>query len=201
MSQTLNRNRILIARIAAPAIFLLCLFTASYWPNEHLVHEFNDFAGILLLFACIAGRVYSTLFIGGRKNEEMITGGPYSVVRNPLYFFSFLGVLGVGLYSNHLLVLAALAAIFFAVYRQVISREEAFLEEKFGGAYRQYKERVPALIPDVSLYQSADHIEINLKFVHKALKDAVWWLTPIFLFEMVEYLHEAGIVAPVMTLL
>jgi protein-S-isoprenylcysteine O-methyltransferase Ste14 len=39
-----------------------------------------------------------------RKIEELVTVGPYSVMRNPLYFFFILGGIGVGAQSGSVVV-------------------------------------------------------------------------------------------------
>ena len=41
--------------------------------------------GWVSFLAYAAIRIWATLFIGGRKNDELQVDGPYSVCRNPLY--------------------------------------------------------------------------------------------------------------------
>lgn len=54
-------------------------------------------SGILFLVGCLcvgaamAGRIWCAQYIAGYKNDVLVREGPYSVCRNPLYFFSFLG--------------------------------------------------------------------------------------------------------------
>ena len=54
-------------------------------------------SGILFLVGCLcvgaamAGRMWCAQYIAGYKNDVLVREGPYSVCRNPLYFFSFLG--------------------------------------------------------------------------------------------------------------
>ncbi|MGO7726914.1 hypothetical protein ACC713_12320 [Rhizobium johnstonii] len=40
--------------------------------------------GTLLIAFGIIGRIWSTIYIGGRKNSALVTQGPYSITRNPL---------------------------------------------------------------------------------------------------------------------
>ena len=59
-------------------------------------------SGILFLVGCLCvgaamvGRMWCAQYIAGYKNDVLVREGPYSVCRNPLYFFSFLGGIGVG---------------------------------------------------------------------------------------------------------
>ena len=76
----------------------------SAWSLHHAVHEAIEEAGALLIGACIVGRVFCTLYIGGGKNAQLVRHGPYSVARNPLYVFSLAGATGVGLSSASLVV-------------------------------------------------------------------------------------------------
>ncbi len=85
---------------------------------------------------------------------ELVTAGPYSVVRNPLYLGNVLNALGVTLaaiggHGPHVGALLFFGSILSlaAVYGACISVEEDFLLEKFGEEYRGYRARVPTLVP------------------------------------------------------
>ena len=75
----------------------LMLFSQSYWQPDTPVHEALELAGVALIGVAILGRTWSSLYIGGRKNSVLVQYGPYSLMRNPLYTFSFIGALGIGL--------------------------------------------------------------------------------------------------------
>ena len=58
---------------------------------------------------------WSSLYIAGRKGRELVTVGPYSTCRNPLYFFSIVGAAGMGAQSGSLtlgLICGMIAASF-----------------------------------------------------------------------------------------
>lgn len=84
----------------------------------------------------------------------LVTAGPYSFVRNPLYIGNAITALGFSLaFSGGLpviqsaIVLAFVALVVALVYATIIPLEEAYLTAKFGAPYREYVARVPRLIP------------------------------------------------------
>jgi protein-S-isoprenylcysteine O-methyltransferase Ste14 len=83
---------------------------------------------------------------------ELVTGGPYAHVRNPLYVGNLITALGFtiaftgGLTPQRRALLASLGlGTMVAVYATIVPHEEQFLERTFGEAYAAYKEAVPAL--------------------------------------------------------
>jgi protein-S-isoprenylcysteine O-methyltransferase Ste14 len=107
---------------------------------------------------CILGQALRAWVLGGvpdgtsGQNERLIatdlnTEGPYALTRNPLYLGNLLITLGVCVIA-HDAILAALAAILFAVqYRAIIAAEESFLRETFGDRFDEYASRVPRFWP------------------------------------------------------
>jgi protein-S-isoprenylcysteine O-methyltransferase Ste14 len=76
------------------------------------------------------------------KPEHLVTGGPFGISRNPIYLADTLLLIGLGLVTGIAwsLPLALLAA--FITQKMAIEREERWLAEKFGKAYRDYSKRV-----------------------------------------------------------
>ena len=74
--------------------------------------------------------------------DHLVTSGPFSVTRNPMYLANTLLMIGVGLISGitWFLPLAVIAA--FLTQKVAIEREEKVLTEKFGKRYRDYAKRV-----------------------------------------------------------
>ncbi|MDR1472788.1 MAG: isoprenylcysteine carboxylmethyltransferase family protein [Synergistaceae bacterium] len=85
--------------------------------------------------------------MAGRKTESLITEGPYSVCRNPLYFFSLLGGTGVGLCTESVTLVFAIPMMFALIYMMTILDEERALREAHGNAYEDYVSAVPRFIP------------------------------------------------------
>ncbi len=72
--------------------------------------------------------------------RRLVTTGLYSRIRNPVYVFSTIGLLGLGLYFERpILLLFLLVLIPVQVHRA--RAEERVLAEKFGDEYARYKEK------------------------------------------------------------
>jgi protein-S-isoprenylcysteine O-methyltransferase Ste14 len=183
--------------VLAAAVFLLVaafLFVGSWWPEGGDVHESLEWIGIGLIIVCILGRTWCTLYIGGRKNAAVVDEGPYSVTRNPLYVFSFVGAAGVGAQLGSF-VLAVLATVFvWVVFRIVVSSEERHLRDRLGGPYRDYLARVPRFLPRLSLWRNADSLEVRPGRVVRTFLDACMFLVAIPLAEVFEWLQNSGII-------
>ena len=83
------------------------------------------------------------------EGHELITQGPYAVVRNPIY----LGMFGLMVATG--LVLASwwallLAVILFAAGNQIrVRTEEKLLRDAFGQKFEEYARNVPAFFPRI----------------------------------------------------
>jgi protein-S-isoprenylcysteine O-methyltransferase Ste14 len=82
----------------------------------------------------------------------LVTGGPYSLVRNPLYVGNLFNAAGVltAAYGSEVRTLWAGVGLFWLVcllYRSLIGLEEEFLLARFGEEYRDYCCSVPSLWP------------------------------------------------------
>lgn len=198
MAKALNKSRIRLSKLAITLSFILLIFGKEYWLHESSLHETFDYLGYFLLAICALGRLYSTAFLGGHKNQTLITWGPYSVVRNPLYTFSLIGVTGIAFICNHPLIIIGLPLFFYFMYVDLIKREEKFLEKEFGKKYKAYTAAVPRLIPNLSLYKAPETVEMSPRFLNNGLFDAIWWFSAFPIIELIEWLHDTGIVKTIL---
>ncbi len=72
----------------------------------------------------------------------IIRTGIYRFSRNPIYLGFCIAAVGAGLVLNSWWVVASAAPLKFLLQRLVISREESYLERKFGARYIDYRKRV-----------------------------------------------------------
>jgi protein-S-isoprenylcysteine O-methyltransferase Ste14 len=83
------------------------------------------------------------------EGHELITRGPYSLVRNPIYLGMFGMLVATGLVVGRWWTLLAAAIIFLSGTVIRIKAEEKLLRETFGDAFEGYANRVPAFFPRV----------------------------------------------------
>lgn len=165
--------------ILVPVGFLAIVSTPHFSEGSAIDIGF-DSAAWAFLGACIGLRLWATLFVGGRKDTELVTSGPYSLCRNPLYLGSVCGALSLALFLASLTLLGAVLVV-AAVYSQlVIPAEERRLEAKFGEEYRRYCATTPRLVPRTLSFKSPAVVEVNLPALRaEAQKILRLWLIPI----------------------
>lgn len=181
---------------------MVLAFVNSYWrkpwPAAYLGLEW---AGIVLILVCVVGRTWCTAYIGGRKKRELVTTGPYSVVRNPLYVFTLIGSGGVGLQFGSLIVAAIVTAVAYLVFRPVIMREEAYLEASFPQDFASYSARVDRLLPNFSQWRSESKLVISAPLMLRTFVEACLFLTAIPIAEGIEHLQASGALPKLLELL
>jgi protein-S-isoprenylcysteine O-methyltransferase Ste14 len=184
--------------IAVPALAFVNSYWREPWPAFYISIEW---AGVALILVCIAGRTWCTAYIGGRKKRELVTTGPYSVVRNPLYVFTLIGAVGIGLQFGSLLVAAIVATVAYLVFRPVIMREEAYLAASFPQDFAAYSARVDRLLPNFSQWRSERELAIPVPLMLRTFVEACLFLTAIPIAEGIENLQASGAVPKLIELL
>lgn len=145
-------------------------------PTENaLFAEIALGAGLLAVVVAMLGRVWCALYIAGRKNSELCADGPYSLVRNPLYVFSLIGVVGVALATLRPLMVPAVVVLFLVYYHAVIRSEEARLEMLFPQSYPAYRLAVPRLLPRVTGFRSRQTLTLDPRGVARAMREVIWF--------------------------
>lgn len=81
------------------------------------------------------------------EGHKLITEGPYSVVRNPIYTGMFGMLLATGLAISHWLGLLIAIVVFAAGTAIRVHSEEKLLREAFLEEFESYARRVPAVVP------------------------------------------------------
>lgn len=189
----MTRKRILISRIFGFALFILILISNNCWAKNSFMDAFLESFGFALVCVGMLGRIWVSMYVSGYKYSALITDGPYSVVRNPLYVFSFLGAAGIGMSSESLLVTALICLGFIAYYPSVIMEEEKQLAARYGADFLKYTSETPRLIPDFLLYREPVSYTVSVKQYQKSFLDAAMFAVIYMFLQLLERLHESGI--------
>ena len=186
-------DRIKITRFFLIPIFIIFLFSKHKILESGVLDLAMELVSIVLIFIGVSGRLWSTLFISGYKTTNLITVGPYSISRNPLYFFSFIAIIGIAV-ETEMITIVLLVLICFAIfYPVVILKEEKLLLQLHGKDFEEYCKRVPRFIPNFKLYTEPDKYVFETRLYRKAFFDSMWFVLAYPALEIIEKLHEHNI--------
>jgi protein-S-isoprenylcysteine O-methyltransferase Ste14 len=128
------------------------LLREQFVPHTTLVYSIG--LGLAVLGAALAicsrallGRNWSAT-VQLKQDHELITTGPYRLVRHPIYTGLLLLFLGNAIMVGDWRGLLAVAIVFVSFLRK-FRLEEVWLAEHFGESYRLYQASTKALIPAV----------------------------------------------------
>ena len=190
-----------LSKLVAALAFILVALTQSHWELHHEnVATFLFSTGLGLAAIGATGRIWCSFFISGRKDGELVTEGPYSISRNPLYVFSCIGLVGVGLSTETLTYPLLFLVIFGLYYPGIMAREERRLEELFGESFRQYRQRVPRFWPNRGLYSEPASWSSNPRLFRRHILSDIWFVWIAAIIELVEGLRNVGWLTHLLTL-
>jgi len=143
-------------RATAAWIFAILLGVLArdtpYWP------------GIVICFIGASLRFWASGYI--LKDSKLAVGGPYSIVRNPLYLGTYLMAVGVAMAVQNIYLLLAVTILFAGVYHYIILDEETKLKTMFGPDYAVYCGTVPRFFPKPWPVSSEKLRPINPEVLH-----------------------------------
>jgi protein-S-isoprenylcysteine O-methyltransferase Ste14 len=178
------------------AVGILVIFTAgsSYWISGHPLVEKSQFiVGLTLAGFGAAGRAWAISYVNRRKMKRLVTTGPYSLCRNPQYFFSLILGIGVG-FCTATFTMPALIAVVLAIafYFQIRSEEKA-LRTTFGSEFESYIATTPRFVPSYRNFSEPEEICIPPRLLTKGLFGFACVLISICSLELFEGLHQTGV--------
>ena len=116
-------------------------------PWEFWAAAFITASGILF-------SVWARVHLGGnwsgivtvKQDHELITNGPYAIVRHPIYTALLVAIIGSAMARGEWRGVLAVLLAWWALWRK-LQLEERWMVERFGEQYEAYRRRVPALVP------------------------------------------------------
>jgi protein-S-isoprenylcysteine O-methyltransferase Ste14 len=161
-------------RITFAIYVALIVATALVGPRElpywlHLAS--NVLAFLLVTLACL-GRIWSSVFIAGHKDAELVTTGPYARCRHPLYGCSIVGALGLGVASKSTLLCILVVLLIAALVIYAASCEEQFLADAFPEQFRSYIAATPNMWWPRRGARLPENVDVRPSVYWKAFLDA-----------------------------
>ena len=196
LDRLFSQHRIKVSRVFGIAFVAILLTTGSVWQGT-LAGRVLFLVGIVLAAVGMLGRVWCLTYSSGYKSSELVTQGPYSVSRNPLYFFSFIGLVGIGLATETFTLTLVLIAFFVLVYPAVIAGEEEFLQGKFGEPYLEYCRRTPRFFPDRRRFVEPDSYTVQPRTLRRSLGGVIWFIGLPVAIQLLVALRTAGVIGSV----
>ena len=115
-----------------------------FWSSD-----FPGWIGLVLCMTALAGFALTLISFGDsfrvgidvNKPDKLVTGGMFSISRNPIYVCFLLFFTGLFLVHRNIVIAVAMILFALAIHRQII-REERFLTEHYGDEYKAYCKKV-----------------------------------------------------------
>ena len=154
------------------SVLLSKYFFACY--KSRMADAFLDAVGTGILLSGFLFRISARGYKednteGGHK---LVMGGPYALIRNPMYFGTFLIGTGIILIILNWWTFPIFLAIYLFIYVPQIRREKKVLTDAFGSQYTDYCKKVPACFPGFSSFlggEVAGYLPLKLRWIRKEL--------------------------------
>jgi len=151
---------VLVLRMAFALPLLIVILLNIFWPSSLQSVKFNPptwlrYAGVGFailsvplfwwVFSSIGKNISETVLT--KNDHELVTHGPYSWVRHPLYGGALMLLLSISLVFGDWIILGYTLAGILAFRLLVIPAEEKELLDVFGEDYECYQSQTRALLP------------------------------------------------------
>lgn len=131
---------------------------------------------------------------GAVGGTQLVTSGPYSYVRNPLYVGNILMYVGIGVMSNALMPYLPLVALAYFVfqYSGIVSLEEEYLARTFPN-WEEYKANVGRFVPRMKAFDTGDKLQPDFPRAIRSERSTFIALGSIYLVLWVVYVLRGAL--------
>lgn len=131
---------------------------------------------------------------GAVGGTQLVTSGPYSHVRNPLYVGNILMYVGVGVMSNALMPYLPLVALayFLFQYTGIVSLEEEYLARTFSN-WNEYRAVVGKFIPRLKAFNENRELKPNYSRALRSERSSLIAITSIFIVLCAIYIFRSAL--------
>lgn len=133
----------LLLGLALDHLLPLPLTTPRFIDVRWIIGGSLILVGVAVFAASVRNFFHAKTPVQGTKpTKALVTSGIHGRSRNPIYLGMFLLYAGVGIVADSGWVLVLGLPLAITIHYGVVSREELYLERRFGEAYRDYRARV-----------------------------------------------------------
>ncbi len=182
------------------AVLLTAVFPTIFFRSNSAGY-FDEVAEILGIVFILLGQILRASARGykseySQNGHSLIQGGPYALVRNPMYLGILLIGLGVVLMLFKWWVACIFLLIFAIRYLALIFKEEKKLLASFPQAYPGYCAKAPRLLPSLATIAKMDiseYLPLKLSWLKREIGSILAVLLITFFLESWEDIGAEGI--------
>lgn len=137
-------------------IIILAIFNIGTLNQENLNQYFNvRVIGLIVFIIFSWTQIWSFKYLGKnysqeiivRKDQELVTTGPFKLIRHPQYFSQLLSDLGAGFALGGFVVIPFVILLEIPLFILRAKKEEEILKQHFGDEFLNYKKQSGFMIP------------------------------------------------------
>lgn len=212
------KRRIKVNGLIIFVMFLIIIiFPRVFLRSDRAENYFDEIVEIFGVGVMLLGQIVRVSSRGYKSEHScnghaLIQGGPYALVRNPMYLGIILIGLGIVLMLFNWWVALIFLVIFSIRYVTLIVKEEKELLGFFPEEYPLYMKRSPRILPSIATLLSmdiAEYLPLKLSWLKKEIASIVAVLLLTLLLEswkdirsegLAEYLKEAMFISATIAL-
>lgn len=186
--------------ITALAVLLIAAFPRLFLRSGE-AEPWGEVAEIFGVTFILLGQLFRTSARGyksehSREGQLLIQGGPYSLVRNPMYLGILLIGLGIVLMLFEWWVVCIFLVVFVGRYILLIFKEEKKLLALFPEDYPLYCRRVPRFLPSLSALVDKDitgYLPLRPRWLKREIGTVLAVLLMTILLESLHDIQREGV--------
>ena len=197
------KYRLALSKVLLVAFIIILVISEHGSISSQGTSIFLNMIGFFLVLIGGFGRLWSSLYIEGNKNKKLICEGPYSMMRNPLYVFSFILLLGYCCAIQSIFIVGIFLFIFIIIYTPTIYNEEKILLSRHSNIYSDYFKGTPRFFPKIKNYKSSTvegAVEINMKKIEIVMIEIAGFILFFWLIKLLDTFHHLKYIETYITL-
>lgn len=182
------------------AVLLIALFPTIFFrkATEDFFDEVIEIFGVAFI---LLGQIFRVSARGFKSEHSqngniLIQGGPYALVRNPMYLGILLIGIGIVLMLFNWWVVCIFLLVFIIRYLSLIFKEEKKLKALFPKDYPHYHKGVPRILPSMAMLLQKDigeYLPLKLPWLKREMGSILTVLLIVLLLESWEDIKNEGL--------